>query len=208
MEKSSTYHQRIFLRLVVWGMFLPSLFLSHAVFATGVDERPINWADLKRGGYILLLRHATTVPGTGDPVGYTIANCASQRNLSIEGREQAARWGKKITAQGVAIGPVLSSQWCRCLDTATIAFGKVEHWPAINSFFDSPEKAASQTAAVLKRLSLMQPDLHRNKNNIVLVTHQVNITALTGVAPLMGESVVVQVDAEGKIYVRGRLLVE
>ncbi|HMS81661.1 MAG TPA: histidine phosphatase family protein, partial [Burkholderiaceae bacterium] len=77
---------------------------------------------LRDGGCVLLLRHALTEPGVGDPPGFRIEACGTQRNLSAQGRAQAARLGASLRDAGVAIGPVRSSRWCRCLDTARLAF--------------------------------------------------------------------------------------
>jgi broad specificity phosphatase PhoE len=145
-------------------------------------------AALKRGDYVILLRHAETDPGIGDPPGYKLDNCATQRNLSAAGRAQARAWGEAVTRNSMPIGGVFSSVWCRCVDTAKLAFGKSDTWPALNSHFDRGA-ADLQTEQVRGGIAArMVPG-----KNLVLVTHQVNITALTGKVPSMGEAVVARV---------------
>ncbi|CAG0995618.1 putative phosphoglycerate mutase [Burkholderiales bacterium] len=144
------------------------------------------WEALASGGHALLLRHAATGPGVGDPPGFRHGDCATQRNLSAEGREQARRLGERLASRGVAIGPVLSSRWCRCLDTARLAFGRVEAWTPLDSFFGDRDDEPRRTAEVVDRATRW-----RGPGTLVLVTHQVNIVAATGVAPAMGEGVVV-----------------
>jgi broad specificity phosphatase PhoE len=142
---------------------------------------------LRDGGCVLLLRHARTEPGIGDPPGFRLGDCATQRNLSVDGREQAARLGAALRASGVAIGPVRSSRWCRCLDTARLAFGRVEPWPTLDSFFADRTGADAQTAA-LRRWALA----FRGPDNAALVTHQVNVSALLGGWIGMGETIVLR----------------
>ncbi len=159
------------------------------------------WKALQSGGHVVLIRHATTVPGTGDPPGYRIEDCSSQRNLSDAGRAESKRMGEVFRERKVPVGDVKSSLWCRCLDTARLAFGKVAAWAPLNSFFDTPQMSAPATAAVRQHLATLKP----GKDNLVLVTHQVNISALTGVYPAMGEMVVLKLDGTPSPKVVGRL---
>jgi broad specificity phosphatase PhoE len=180
--------------------FLFPAFFLHAHAST----TQVTWEDLKQGGYVLLLRHAATVPGTGDPPGYNLRDCRTQRNLSDAGREQAKRWGEKINEHQIPISGVFTSQWCRTKDTATLAFGRASEWPPLNSFFDQPQNEARQTTAVKRRIGSMM----QSGKNVVLVTHGVNILALTALAPQAGEAVIAKVDGNGGLTVAGRLLVE
>lgn len=167
---------------------------------------------LARGGYVVLLRHTTTVAGVGDPPGFSLNDCATQRNLSAEGRAQAMRWRAAIAENKVAIGDVFSSEWCRCVDTAQLAFNssavRPQKWSALNSFFESAQNQSVQTAAVKKRLPDLLKAAKKSANNVVFVTHQVNISALTGVSPQSGEAVIIELDAQRNIVVAGRLMVE
>ncbi|MEI8302625.1 MAG: histidine phosphatase family protein [Burkholderiales bacterium] len=136
---------------------------------------------LASGPHVLMIRHAETEPGVGDPPGYRLDDCATQRNLSAGGRLQSRRLGEAMRAAGLQIGEVRASVWCRCRDTADLAFGRHEVWPALNSFFDDREHQAAQTAAVRAFIAA-----HRGPALPVLVTHQVNISALSGTGVAMG----------------------
>lgn len=194
--------------LLICLAFLVTFFHNAAIANAANDS----WKMLARGGYVILLRHTATLPGVGDPPGFILGDCATQRNLSAEGRAQAERWRAGVAEHKVPIGEVFSSEWCRCIDTAKIAFGHAhappKKWSALNSFFESAQNQSAQTAAVKKRLPALLQDAKKLSNNVVLVTHQVNITALTGIAPQSGEAVVIQLDAQQSISVVGRVLVE
>jgi phosphohistidine phosphatase SixA len=158
------------------------------------------WRALGSNGHVALLRHAIA-PGTGDPPEFSIGDCGTQRNLSGQGREQAARIGALIRANGIEAAQIFSSQWCRCLETAQLlGLGPVEALPSLNSFFQSPERQDRQNRALKEWLA--SQDLERP---LVLVTHQVNITALTGVYPTSGELVVIRRSESGEITVLGSI---
>ena len=146
------------------------------------------WHALREGGTVALLRHARA-PGTGDPPDFRLGDCSTQRNLSSEGREQARQIGAQFKANHIPIQRVLSSEWCRCLDTARLAFGdRVEPSPALNSFFSKQDIEAAQTRAVRELVE----EWRAHAGVLVLVTHQVNITALTGIYPAEGEVLVLK----------------
>lgn len=161
------------------------------------------WARLQAADtrYFVLMRHALA-PGTGDPANFQLDNCATQRNLSAEGRAQAERTGELFRQQNIPVTQVLSSQWCRCLDTATLmALGPVEPFPALNSFFRDRRAASAQTDAVAAFM-------RQNPNTsgvTVMVTHFVNISALTNADVSSGEMVVMQVAEDGQLAVLGSL---
>jgi phosphohistidine phosphatase SixA len=157
-------------------------------------------ARLHEGGCILLLRHAQTVSGVGDPAGFRIGDCATQRNLSDAGRAQAERLGAALRRDRIPIGPVRSSRWCRCLDTARIAFGRVEPWPVLDSFFAERSGNGPAQTAELRRWALR----FRGPDNAVLVTHQVNVTGLTGQWVASGELLVLE-PRDGELATIGRL---
>ncbi|WP_205962276.1 histidine phosphatase family protein [Neopusillimonas aestuarii] len=140
-----------------------------------------------KDGQIVLIRHAYA-PGGGDPDNFTLGQCATQRNLNETGREQARHIGQWFRNQSVAVAQVLSSQWCRCMETATLAFpNQVTDAPEFNSFFSNRQTEAMQTQRALVRFARWDgPGL------MVVVTHQVNITALTGIVPKSGEGIVVE----------------
>lgn len=150
--------------------------------------------------YAVLLRHALA-PGTGDPAGFRLGDCATQRNLSAAGQDQARRIGAAFRERDIAVVQVLSSQWCRSLDTATLMdLGPVEPFEPLNSFFSDRSTTPTQTAQIQDYLR-RQP----NRGVIVMVTHQVNITALTGVVPGSGQAVVVNLDEGGDLVQVGVL---
>jgi phosphohistidine phosphatase SixA len=156
------------------------------------------WARLRDGGLVVMIRHASA-PGTGDPPGFRPGECATQRNLSEAGRAEARRIGEAFRRERVPIAEVRSSEWCRCRDTAELAFGRYVAWPAINSFFADRSDEPQRTAAV----RAVRPP---RGSNVVLVTHQVNITAASGVYPASGEIVVLQPAGGDRLEVIGRLL--
>lgn len=158
------------------------------------------WALLRQGGQVVLLRHATTTPGMGDPPGFRLEDCATQRNLNEAGRQEAQRLGAAFRARAIPIAGVLSSRWCRCLETARLAFGTVEPWPALDSQYHDRSRAAEQARAVQARAG-QRP----SGGNLILVTHGSNILAWTGIHPAQGELVVLIPQGEGKFQVAGRL---
>lgn len=158
------------------------------------------WADLRAGGTVVLVRHAAA-PGSGDPPGFRIDDCATQRNLSDEGRRQAVRIGERLRREQVPVARVLSSGWCRALETARLAFGAAEREPALDSFFGARERGDAQTRR-LRSIILGWP---AQGGNLMMVTHQVNITALTGVFPADGEAIAVRGGADGRIRLVGRI---
>ncbi|OLB60398.1 MAG: hypothetical protein AUI13_00455 [Gemmatimonadetes bacterium 13_2_20CM_2_69_23] len=162
------------------------------------DEALLNL--LRAGGQVIVMRHAATDRSLGDPPGFRLGDCSTQRNLSEEGRAQARRVGAAFASGGVPIGRVLSSQWCRCLETARLAFGTAEPWPALNSSFRDRTLEADRTREV-RALASERPA----KGNLVLVTHQVNIGALSGVYPVEGELVVLTPLGQGNFRVAGTM---
>lgn len=159
------------------------------------------WPLLQSGGNVLLMRHAATNPGVGDPPQFRLDDCSTQRNLSAAGQLQATRIGSRLMEQGVTISTVLSSRWCRCLETARKAFGKATPFPALDSFFgDRRAQSDAQTAAVRARIQSFN-----GPGNLMMVTHQVNITALTGEYPAEGEIFVVKAGPQDRLQWIGRL---
>jgi phosphohistidine phosphatase SixA len=153
---------------------------------------------LRAGGVAVLVRHAVTEPGIGDPPGMQIGRCSTQRNLSEEGKAQSRRMGAWFDRRGLKPAAVRSSEWCRCVDTAQLAFGQVERWPALNSFFGDRSGEPAQTVALRAALGAIPAGRFE-----VWVTHQVNISALTGEGTAMGEALVAAAPA-GSLEVRGR----
>ncbi|MDT3737544.1 MAG: histidine phosphatase family protein [Denitratisoma sp.] len=158
------------------------------------------WAQLKAGGNVLLIRHAATEPGLGDPPNFFLGDCRTQRNLSEAGREEARRVGRALKWRAVAVSEVRASQWCRTLETAELAFGHPPvPWEALNSLHKDPDREAERTRAVAALIATVRPP-----QNVALVTHNFNIRALTGVSPSTAEIIVVRGEG-GKVVVVGRL---
>ncbi len=161
------------------------------------------WKLLQQGkpGYVVLMRHAEA-PGTGDPANFQLSDCSTQRNLSAAGRSQAAKIGRAFRDRAVPIAKILSSQWCRCLDTARLLnVGTVQPFPALNSFFQTSNREPKQTAMVRQWIKT-----NSTQNGVsILVTHQVNITALTNIFPQQGELIVLNTTADGTLKVVGRI---
>ena len=150
------------------------------------------WERLRRGGLVLLMRHAETEPGLGDPQGFRLDDCATQRNLSAAGREHAQRIGARLRDGKVPVAMVYTSPWCRCRDTAQLAFGRAEDWEPLSSYFDYPHREPEFTERVKRRIAGYVS--RSPKGNVVMVTHNVNIAALTRHSVATGELVVVRPD--------------
>lgn len=175
------------------------LFVVAALFAGAVHADAALWDKLKGGGYVVLIRHAATEPGTGDPPGFKLDDCATQRNLSAAGRDEARRLGEAFRRHAIPLGAVRSSPWCRCLETARLAFGRAEPWPALKSLYNDASGEAEQRREVLAEAQRLS-----GPSNLVLVTHNFNIRSLTGVSPQQAEIVVARSEAGGLRLV-GRL---
>lgn len=173
--------------------------LPRTVHAQAAGEDAL-WDRLRAGGAALLMRHAQTEPGTGDPPGFRLEDCGTQRNLDARGRAQARAWGAALRQQRVAIAGVYSSAWCRCRETASLMdLGEVRHLPALDSFFEARDRREAQTEALKTFIAGWQAP-----GTLLLVSHQVNVTALTGLMPRSGEAVILAAIGEG-IEVLGRL---
>jgi broad specificity phosphatase PhoE len=158
---------------------------------------------LKGGGHVVLLRHTITTPGAGDPPGMRLDDCSTQRNLTDEGRRHARRIGEEWRARGIAVERVLSSPWCRCLETARLAFAGAETSEPLSNLFGRGENRERQ----VREMRAMAGQ-KRGRANLVLVSHGSTIMALTGVSPATGEMVIVTPQGEGRFAVAGRLAVE
>jgi phosphohistidine phosphatase SixA len=188
------------------------LTVALTMFSSGsnaADDEKL-WSAIKQGGHVLLIRHASA-PGTFDPPGFKLDDCSTQRNLSEQGRAQARQLGEALRARKIPIGEVLSSQWCRCVDTATLAFGSANVVPM--PILSSPTKLSSEqrtanTLAVqerIQRLALAKP---KATTNSVYVSHMFNVQDITGQAIDEGEILIVRgSDKQGdlKPIVLGRI---
>ncbi|WP_286792486.1 histidine phosphatase family protein [Thalassospira sp. UBA4513] len=173
--------------------------LSLPQAAAASDEA---WQIWQSDGVHALMRHAIA-PGTGDPANFTVGDCTTQRNLDDTGRQQARETGDRIRAMGIELTLILTSQWCRCVDTARLLdLGPVTEEPALNSFFRNRSTEAAQTAEIKAKLASLSGD-----EKLLLVTHQVNITALTDIFPRSGEIILFRMSDDGKeLKVLARLM--
>lgn len=153
-------------------------------------------ADMSDGQHVLLMRHADA-PGYGDPSGYQINQCSTQRNLGEYGKKQAILIGDWLKQQGISTANIMSSPWCRCIDTAKLLnLGKVQIAPALGSFFDNMSLEKQQTKELEKLIQLTLKS--NNKTPLILVTHHVNIQAYMGKVVGVGDMVLVKVNQNGQ----------
>jgi phosphohistidine phosphatase SixA len=184
-------------RKLLLALVLPWL-AGHAIPAVADDAM---WKLLESGGRVVLVRHAITTPGVGDPEGMRLDDCSTQRNLTDAGRAHARAIGEAFRARKIAVDRVLSSPWCRCLETARLAFARAEPSAPLGNLFGRPEKSQAQVEAMRALVAG-----HRGSGNLVLVSHGSTIGALTGISPGTGEMVIVTRRDDGFV-VNGRLAV-
>jgi phosphohistidine phosphatase SixA len=181
------------------GLFVLLMGLGTATTAWSGDGHLVQ--RMLAGGGVLLIRHAAA-PGTGDPAGFRLGDCATQRNLSDTGREQARAIGDWLRDRGIERARVYSSQWCRCLETAELLdLGPVVELPGLNSFYGRPQDRDPNLAAIRDFLEARPP--HREL--LILVTHQVTISALTGEFAASGHGVLATLGEGGALRTVGRL---
>jgi phosphohistidine phosphatase SixA len=185
----------------IWGrlFFLVASILSSNAFASSTQLSSL----LNGTEYVLMMRHADA-PGYSDPSGFNVKDCSSQRNLGDVGKRQAYDIGQWLKSQGINDARILSSPWCRCIDTATLLnLGKVNLENSLSSFFENRANEKQQTLLLQKKI---QEELFtKNNKPLILVTHQVNIQAFTGEGVSSGQMVLVQVTSKGK-YVSHQLI--
>lgn len=158
-----------------------------SVISTTSQANDTTWQALQEGSLVILMRHSLA-PGIGDPPGFERGRCETQRNLSAAGRTQAEAAGRAFRERDIPIAAVYSSSWCRALDTAELmALGPIEPTPWLDSFFRGRGDQASITQTAQEQIATWQ-----GPGNLLLVTHQVNITALVGSGVGSGEMIVVR----------------
>ena len=178
-----------FLVLLAAGVILPAAFAAAPI-------------DLRLPGTVIILRHAYA-PGTSDPAGFDLADCRTQRNLNDAGRAQARALGRQLRAAGLTSSTaVFTSPWCRCQETARLlGFAPPVVLGALRSFYATPdetERVTDELRAFLQTLPVDGPPL-------VLVTHQVNISALTREFMASGEGVVLRLNGSLQPALVGRI---
>ena len=157
------------------------------IFTLQLNASEQAWNLTQEGNKIILIRHSLA-PGGGDPAGFKIDDCKTQRNLNKKGINQSKKIGKLFKKNKVLIDQVLSSQWCRCKDTAKYAFGEYKEFTALNSTFQSPFD--KNEGKQLKELYNYVKKWNGNGKNLVLITHYSIITAVTNAVPSSGEIVI------------------
>ena len=145
------------------------------------------WDQLKKGGYIILMRNTVVDEGLGDPKGYKVADCATQLNLNDKSRAEAKKIGEEFKKRKIPINQVLTSAFCRTKDTAQLAFGKADVWEPLNSFYDKPDRRSEQTRMLHQRMEKPPTD----GTNLVLITHGYNIVSATGLNPDPGDMLII-----------------
>ena len=184
-----------------FAIFLLFLGFSGPARVAVADEAAKAWNALRAGGHVALMRHADAPGGVGDPPGFRVEDCATQRNLSPKGRTDAETIGSRLKQEGIAFDTILSSPWCRCVDTATLVdAGAVQIEPNFaNAFVLSEQRAALREGgrALLARW--------RGPGVLLVVTHGENIAALTGASPAPAEIVVVAAADDAALRVIGSI---
>ncbi|SNC76018.1 Histidine phosphatase superfamily (branch 1) [Marinobacter sp. es.048] len=167
-------------------LFSGLLALLFSLPAFAADNNEEAWDALRDGRAVLMLRHALA-PGTGDPGNFDIKDCSTQRNLNDTGREQARAWKPFLADHGITEARVFSSQWCRCMDTATgMDMGEVTEWPSLNSFFRNRGDGPTQTRQTITLVNQLEEGAP-----VIMVSHQVNVTALADIFPSSNEGVII-----------------
>ena len=162
--------------LIIFFIFIPNN--SHS------SENIVKF--LKEGKKIVFIRHALA-PGNGDPNNFDIKDCSTQRNLNDEGRAQSKRIRNFFEKNNIKIDKVLSSEWCRCKDTAKIAFGKFETFSALNSFYETrfSKNKSKQMKDLREYISKWESD-----SNLIIVTHYVVILDILDRGTSSGEMII------------------
>lgn len=171
------------------GWFAPSALALSLIIApaSAADDSEEAWAALVKGSHVALIRHGNAPPGYGgDPPGFKIDDCTTQRNLDEIGREQARALGEAFRKHGVRVDRIQSSPWCRCMETARLmAVGRVESsWALV------PDRNPSAPARLLESKEMVST--WRGPGTLVLVTHGLTVRPMIGILPDQGETVVLR----------------
>jgi len=191
------------MRRMRFAIFTVLLGFCSTVDVACADDAANAWKALRAGGHVALMRHADAPGGAGDPPGFRLDDCATQRNLSEKGRADAAKIGVRLKQEGIAFEQIRSSPWCRCMDTAALlSLGPVETEATFGNVVvlrDQREKLTAGARALVAGWS--------GRGNLLVVTHGANIQALTGIWTASGEIVVVKSGSDRAEPV-GRLLLD
>ena len=167
--------------------FFLILISTFLIFISSTYASEVIWKDLLKGNRVIFIRHSIA-PGGGDPKGFNLLDCKTQRNLSKEGIKQSIKIGEIFKEKNIPIDQVFSSEWCRCKDTARFAFQNFKTFSALNSTFSTPYiKNQEKQLNDLKRFI---SKWNSNNKNLIFITHYSIITAVTDAVPSSGEIVV------------------
>lgn len=187
--------------------FAAALLLAGQGGAFGAEEKPLAKLaavidDLRQGGFVIYLRHATT--GTAPVEAEDVTRCETQRNLSAQGRSEAVQIGKSMQALRIPIGRVISSPFCRTKDTAQLAFGRYVEDPDLGFLISSDASETKRLAASLRRMLATPPE---KGSNTVLVSHSANLFEAAGMfAKPEGVAYVVKPLADGRFELLAKVL--
>ena len=172
--------------LSIFKFFFILIYIFFTNFTVVLSSDSI-WDEARQGNKVILIRHSLA-PGGGDPAGFKIDDCKTQRNLNKAGIEQSKKIGKIFKDNKISIDVVLSSAWCRCKDTAYYAFGEFKEFSALNSTFSTPYN--KNEPRQIKEIEKYLMNWEGEGKNLILVTHYSVITAITNAAPSSGEIVI------------------
>jgi len=191
------------MRRMRFVIFTALLGFCIAAEVASADDAADAWKALRAGGHVALMRHADAPGGVGDPPGFRVEDCATQRNLSEKGRADAAKIGARLQREGIAFEKILSSPWCRCIDTAKLlnlgTVGTEATFGNVVVLRDQRDALAAGARALIVKWNGL--------SNLLVVTHGANIAALTAISPASGEIVVVR-GGSGSVEPVGRLLLD
>jgi phosphohistidine phosphatase SixA len=188
------------MRLVIFTLLLG---LCGTAQVAGADDAADAWKALRAGGHVALMRHADAPGGVGDPPGFRVDDCATQRNLSEKGRGDAEKIGSRLKGEGIAFEKILSSPWCRCIDTVRLMdLGTIETEVTFGNVVVLKDQRQTLTARARALIAQWTAG-----GNLLVVSHGANIQALTGVWLASGEIVVVKGGSDRAEPV-GRLLLD
>ena len=162
------------------------IFFIFSNFTASLSSETI-WTEARKGDNVILIRHALA-PGGGDPDGFNINDCKTQRNLNEVGVNQSKKIGKIFRDNKIPIDIILSSEWCRCKDTAFHAFGRFKEFSALNSTFSNPY--IKNETRQIKEIKKYLKNWEGKGKNLILITHYSIITAITDAVPGSGEIVI------------------
>jgi len=191
------------MRRMRFAIFTVLLGFCGTAGVAGADDAADAWKALRAGGHVALMRHADAPGGFGDPAGFRVDDCATQRNLSEKGRADAAKIGSRLEREGIAFEKILSSPWCRCIDTAKLLnLGTVETEATFGNVVVLRDQRDALTTGARALIAKWN-----GPSNLLVVTHGANIAALTAISPASGEIVVVR-GGSGSVAPVGRLLLD